>query len=60
MRRDNESMEYKTLVIKSKEIIEERKKEIDQLLTKIPYKLEYRIKSESHIYRKLQKKNLRI
>ncbi len=52
-------MRYEILVIKSKKIIEERKVEIDNLMTGIPYKLEYRIKSEDHIYRKQQKKNFK-
>lgn len=51
-------MEYDTIVIKSQRIIEDCQKEIQSLLTGIPYKCEYRIKSEEHILRKVQKENL--
>ncbi len=52
-------MKYEDLVMKSKKIIEDIKIEINNLMIEIPYKLEYRIKSEDHIYRKLQKNNLK-
>ncbi len=48
-------MKYEDLVIKSNKIIEDIKIEINNLMIGISYKLEYRIKSEDHIYRKLEK-----
>ncbi len=52
-------MKYEDLVIKSNKIIEDIKIEINNLMIGISYKLEYRIKSEDHIYRKLEKNNLK-
>lgn len=51
-------MKYGDLVMKSKKIIEDIKKDINNIMIEIPYQLEYRIKSEDHIYRKLQKNSL--
>lgn len=43
-------MKYEDLVMRSNEIIENIKIEINNLMIGISYKFEYRIKSEDHIY----------